>query len=200
MLIEIIFLQELSKDLSSNPHQLPAKVILIQRIGFSKKKRKKFSIKGLRTRGIGLVLLRLPKKKKKNQSKFSIPSKNSGFPKFFKKTKKFKSPKNIFIKFFLENRKLLLTKVRKNQINCSWRFFILFYEKQNVSVGGKNLSSQLQNVTSKFSGKFQINVIKLIKLDDDMCHLNWHHISISKFATCHLAHRIKINFLFKIYR
>ena len=66
-------------------------------------------------------------------------------------------------------------------------------------VGGKNLSSQLQNATSKFSGKVQINVIKLIKLDDDMCHLNWHHIGISKFATCHLAHRIKINFLFKIY-
>ena len=52
----------------------------------------------------------------------------------------------------------------------------------NSVVGGKNLSSQLQNATSKFSGKFQINVIKLIKLDDDM----WHHIGISKFATCHL--------------
>ena len=66
-------------------------------------------------------------------------------------------------------------------------------------VGGKNLSSQLQNATSKFNGKFQINVIKLIKLDDDMCYPNWHHIGISKFATCHLDHRIKINFLFKIY-
>ena len=69
----------------------------------------------------------------------------------------------------------------------------------NHIVGGKNLSSQLQNATSKFSGKFQVNVIKSIKLDDDMCHLNWHHIGISKFATCHLAPRIKINFLFKIY-
>ena len=69
----------------------------------------------------------------------------------------------------------------------------------NDVVGGKNLSSQLQNATSKFSGKFQVNVIKSIKLDDDRCHLNWHHIGISKFATCHLAHRIKINFLFKIY-
>ena len=67
------------------------------------------------------------------------------------------------------------------------------------AVGGKNLSSQLQNAMSKFSGKFQINVIKLIKLDDDMCHPNRHHIGISKFATCHLAHRIKINSLFKIY-
>ena len=38
------------------------------------------------------------------------------------------------------------------------------------SVGGKNLSSQLQNATLKFSGKFQINVIKLIKLDYDMCY------------------------------
>ena len=64
---------------------------------------------------------------------------------------------------------------------------------EGAFVGGKNLSSQLQNATSKFSGKSQINVIKLIKLDDDMCHLNWHHIGISKFATCHLAHRIKIN-------
>ena len=71
---------------------------------------------------------------------------------------------------------------------------------EGAFVGGKNLSSQLQNATSKFSGKFQINVIKLIKLDDDMCHPNRHHIGISKFATCHLAHRIKINFLFKIYR
>ena len=34
---KIIFLQELSKDLSSNLHQLPAKFILIQMIGFSKK-------------------------------------------------------------------------------------------------------------------------------------------------------------------
>ena len=68
-----------------------------------------------------------------------------------------------------------------------------------VTVGGKNLSSQLQNATSKFSGKFQINVIKLIKLDYDMCHPNWHHIGISKFVTCNLAHKIKINFLFKIY-
>ena len=67
------------------------------------------------------------------------------------------------------------------------------------SVGGKNLSSQLQNATSKFSGKFQINVTKLIKLDDGMCHPNRHHIGISKFAMCHLAHRIKINSLFKIY-
>ena len=40
------------------------------------------------------------------------------------------------------------------------------------SVGGKNLSSQLQNATLKFSGKFQINVIKLIKLDYDMCYPN----------------------------
>ena len=29
----------IEKDLSNNPHQLPAKVILIQRIGFSKKKK-----------------------------------------------------------------------------------------------------------------------------------------------------------------
>ena len=72
-------------------------------------------------------------------------------------------------------------------------------KSKNIIVGGKNLSNQLQNATSKFSGKFQINVIKLIKLDDDMCHTNWHHIGISKFATCHLAHKIKINSLFKIY-
>ena len=71
--------------------------------------------------------------------------------------------------------------------------------KLNNTIGGKNLSSQLQNATSKFNGKFQINVIKLIKLDDDMCHPNWRHIGISKFTMCHLAHKIKINFLFKIY-
>ena len=41
---------------------------------------------------------------------------------------------------------------------------------------------------------------KLIKLDDDMCHPNWHHIGISKIAICQLAHKININFLFKIYR
>ena len=36
------------------------------------------------------------KKKKNHQSKFSIPSKNSRFPKFFKKTKKIqKSKKNL---------------------------------------------------------------------------------------------------------
>ena len=70
---------------------------------------------------------------------------------------------------------------------------------EGTFVGGKNLSSQSQNAMSKFSGKFQVNVIKSIKSDDDMCHLNWHHIGISKFATYHLAHKIKINFLFKIY-
>ena len=79
-----------------------------------KRERRIFSIKGLGTRGIGLVLLRLLKKKninqnfqflekiqdfqifqkkKNHQSKISIPSKNLGFPKIFKKTKKFKSPK-----------------------------------------------------------------------------------------------------------
>ena len=92
-----------------------------------KRERRIFSIKGLGTRGIGLVLLRLLKKKninqnfqflekiqdfqifqkkKNHQSKISIPSKNLGFPKIFKKTKKFKSPKKIFIKFFFRNRKL----------------------------------------------------------------------------------------------
>ena len=46
------------------------------------------------------------------------------------------------------------------------------------------MSSQLQNATSKLRGKFQINIIKLIKkLDDDMRHPNWHikicHVSFS---------------------
>ena len=53
---------------------------------FKKKKKDKIFKKGLATRGIGLVLLRLLSKKKK--SKFSIPRKNSRFPNFFKKTKK----------------------------------------------------------------------------------------------------------------
>ena len=52
---------------------------------------------------------------------------------------------------------------------------------EGAFVGGKNLSSQLQNATLKFSGKFQINVIKLIKLDDDMCHPNWH------IKICHVS-------------
>ena len=77
----------------------------ISKIFKKKKKKKEILKKGLGTRGIGLVLLRLLLKKN-HQSKFSIPSKNSGFPKFFKKTKKFKSPKKIFIKFFFRNRKL----------------------------------------------------------------------------------------------
>ena len=59
------------------------------------KKKGEIFRKGLRTRGIGLVLLRLlsKKKKKNHQSKFSIPSKNSRFPKFFKKTKKIQKSK-----------------------------------------------------------------------------------------------------------
>ena len=61
--------------------------------------------------------------------------------------------------------------------NQSYADGLAFY----LAVGGKNLSSQLQNATLKFSGKFQINVIKLIKLDDDMCHPNWH------IKICHLS-------------
>ena len=59
---------------------------------FKKKKEKKKEIfkKCLRTRGIGLVLLRLLSKKKKkiiNQN-FQFLQKNSGFPNFFQKKKK----------------------------------------------------------------------------------------------------------------
>ena len=86
--------------------------------------------------------------------------------------------------------------VLRNKESVLWESFVF---PTDTLVGDKNLSSQLQNATSKFSGKFQINVIKLIKLDDDMCHPNWHHIGISKFTTCRLTHRIKIKFLFKIY-
>ena len=52
-----------------------------------KKKKKEIFKKDLRTRGIGLILLRLlsKKKKKNHQSKFSILWKNSRFPKFSKK-------------------------------------------------------------------------------------------------------------------
>ena len=94
MLIEIIFLQELSKDLSSNPHQLPAKVILIQRIGFSKKKKKKKKEKnfkkGLWTRDIGPVLLKLLSKKKIKIKIFNSMKKFK-ISKFLKKKKKKKS-------------------------------------------------------------------------------------------------------------
>ena len=41
--------------------------------------------------------------------------------------------------------------------------------------------------------------LKLIKSNDDMCHPNWYYIDILKFATCHLTHKLKIIFLFKIY-
>ena len=61
---------------------------------FFQKKKKKRERRKFSTKGLGLVLLRLLKKKKKeHQSKFSIPSKNSGFPKFFKKTKKIQKSK-----------------------------------------------------------------------------------------------------------
>ena len=52
-----------------------------------KKIKKEIFKKGLGTRGIGLVLLRLLPKKN-HQSKFSIPWKNSRFPNFSKKKKK----------------------------------------------------------------------------------------------------------------
>ena len=97
-------------------------------LNLSKKKKKIFK-KGLGTRGIGLVLLRLPSKKKKknHQSKFSIPWKNSRFPNFSKRKKKRERKKKkkkkisklsiplknssfpkkkIFIKFLFRNRKL----------------------------------------------------------------------------------------------
>ena len=93
-----------------------------------KRERRIFSIKGLGTRGIGLVLLRLLKKKNINQNfqflekiqDFQIFQKKKkssiknfySFKKFrisknFQKNKKIqKSKKKIFIKFFFGNRKL----------------------------------------------------------------------------------------------
>ena len=95
----------------SNPHQLPAKDILIWRIGFSTKKKimnKSSSL--LLHLHLHLHLLHFlimnkssyfkkRKRKKEHQSKFSIPWKNSKFPNFSKK-------KKFFIKFFSRNRKL----------------------------------------------------------------------------------------------
>ena len=69
-----------------------------------------------------------------------------------------------------KQQKLVLGWLRWCQGKQKDSILVLDLEEINKSVGGKNLSSQLQNATSKFSGKFQINVIKLIKLDDDMCH------------------------------
>ena len=130
MLIESIFLQELSQGIIQQSTLTYSQICSHSKDRFFQKKRERriFSIKGLGTRGIGLVLLRLLKKKK-HQSKFSIPWKNSRFPNFSKKKKssiknfysfkKFrisknfqknkkiqKSKKKIFIKFFFENRKL----------------------------------------------------------------------------------------------
>ena len=95
----------MEKDLSNNPHQLPVKVILIQRISFSKKKKeRKFSKKALGLGALGSYFLGCFQKKKINQnfqfhekiqdfqifqkkksSKFSIPWKNSRFLNFSKK-------------------------------------------------------------------------------------------------------------------
>ena len=57
---------------------------------FKKKRKKKKEIfkKDLGTRGIGLILLRLLSKKKKSNSQFSIPRKNSRFQNFSQKKKK----------------------------------------------------------------------------------------------------------------
>ena len=96
-----------------------------------KKKNKEIFKKGLRTKGIGLVLLRLLSKKK-NQSKFSIPWKNSRFPNFSKKKFKIfnsfekfkffefkKKKKKIFIKFFFRNRKLWSSSIFSNGATSS---------------------------------------------------------------------------------
>ena len=86
----------MEKDLSNNPHQLPVKVILIQRISFSKKKKeRKFSKKALGLGALGSYFLGCFQKKK-NQSKFSIPRKNSRFPKFSKINKYIKINKKNF--------------------------------------------------------------------------------------------------------
>ena len=87
MLIEIIFLQEFSKDLSSNPHQLPAKVILIQRIGFSKKKKKKI----IMNKSSSLLLhlhLHLLHFLIMNKYSYFKKKKNQSFLNLFKKKKK----------------------------------------------------------------------------------------------------------------
>ena len=129
-------MQELSKDLSSNPHQLPAKVILIQRIGFSKKK------KIIMYKSSSLLLYFHEKiqdfqifQKKIQKSKFSIPWKNSRFQIFQKKKKEkffqnfqflrkiqvfqIQKKKKIFIKFFFINRKLWSSSTFSSDVTSS---------------------------------------------------------------------------------
>ena len=81
-------MQELSKDLSRNPHQLLAKVILIQRIGFSKKKKKKIINQNFqflqKIQGYQIF----QKKKKKSSIKIFNSFKKFKFSKLRKKKKK----------------------------------------------------------------------------------------------------------------
>ena len=134
MLIEIIFLQELSKDLSSNPHQLPAKVILIQKIGFStKKKKKKFIMNKSSSPLLHLYLHLLrflkmnkssyfKKKKKRNKKRRKLSKKALGlgalgsyFLGFFqKKFKIFNSLKKFKISNFFK-------KNHQSKISIPWK-------------------------------------------------------------------------------
>ena len=96
----------MEKDLSNNPHQLPVKVILIQRISFSKKKKeRKFSKKALGLGALGSYFIGIFQKKKKfkifnSLKKFNISNffkkKKKSSIKNFNSMKKFKISKNFF--------------------------------------------------------------------------------------------------------
>ena len=99
-------------------------------------KKKEIFKKGLGTRGIGLVLLRLLSKKKK--SKFSIPRKNSRFPNFFKKTKK------IINQIFNSFKKFKKKKIQDFQI---------FQKKEKKNNKRSKFSKKKEKRRRKFSKK-----------------------------------------------
>ena len=139
MLIEIIFLQEFSKDLSSNPHRLPAKVILIQRIGFSQKKKNSSWINNLHHLYSIIIFIfftffdneQIFKKKKTKFSKkaLGLGALGSYFLGFFQKKKKIKifsslkkfkiskffKKKKSSIKIFNSLKKFKISKIFKNK-------------------------------------------------------------------------------------
>ena len=151
MLIEIIFLQELSKDLSSNPHQLPAKVILIQKIGFSTKK-KKFIMNKSSSPLLQLYLHLLhflimnkssyfKKRKKKRRRKFSkrvlgLGALGSYFLGFFQKKKK-NSKFSIPWKKFKTS--TFFKKKKKIKIFNSFKIFKFFkFKKKKYSLNSSS--------------------------------------------------------------
>ena len=137
----MIFLQELSKDLSSNPHQLLAKVILIQSLGFFLIKKKKSSI--IRASWINLHLLHfMIIKKISNEQIF-----NKNFQNFNGKISKNKSSrKNLHEQIF--KRKNLQNHIPKEK--SPWTNLLKNFQKFNGKISKINLKGKIStNKSSK---------------------------------------------------